>query len=83
MTSSTDSVLALAWITWVAVHKLKLATKRVRHSLMWRLVRKLGGKRNGPKKKTFSMCRRRRSDPAVQIGEVSCSVHVRMGDAKE
>ena len=32
--------------------------------------------------KYFSMCRRR-SDPAAQIGEVSCAVHVRMGDAKE
>ena len=29
MTSSTDSLLALAWTTWVAVHKLKLATKHV------------------------------------------------------
>ena len=31
--------------------------------------------------KDFSMCRRR-SDPAAQIGEVSCAVHVRMGDVK-
>ena len=50
-------------------------------SLMWRLVRKLEGKRKGPKK-DVSMCRRR-SDPAVQVGEVSCSVHVKMEDVKE
>ena len=30
VTNSTDSLLALAWTTWVAVHKLKLATKHVR-----------------------------------------------------
>ena len=30
VTSSTDSLLALAWTTWVAVHKLRLATKHVR-----------------------------------------------------
>ena len=30
VTSSTDSLLALARTTWVAVHKLKLATKHVR-----------------------------------------------------
>ena len=32
--------------------------------------------KSGPK--IFSTCRRR-SDPAAQIGEVSCAVHVRMG----
>ena len=31
-------------------------------------------KEKRPEKKDFSMCRRR-SDPAVQIGEVSCAVH--------
>ena len=80
-TNDTDSLLALAWTTWIAVHKLKLATKNVRrlvqaeaasqraqlccelqeawerrdHSLMWRLARKLGGKRNGPKKIFFNV----------------------------
>ena len=79
-TNDTDSLLALAWTTWIAVHKLKLATKNVRrlvqaeaasqraelccelqeawerrdHSLMWRLARKLGGKRNGSKKRFFN-----------------------------
>ena len=73
-TNDTESLLALAWTTWIAVHRLKLATKNVRrlvqaeaasqraqlccelqeawerrdHSLMWRLARKLRGKRNGP-----------------------------------
>ena len=73
--------LALAWTTWVAVHKLRIATKHVRrwvqaeassqraqrccelqeawerryHSLMWRLARKLGGKRNGPRKRFFNV----------------------------
>ena len=46
---------------------------------MWRLAEKLGRKRNGPKK---NQCAVRRSDPAAQIGEVSCAVHVRMGDVK-
>ena len=36
------------------------------------------GKR--PEKKILQC---RRSDPAAQIGEVSCAAHVRMGDAKE
>ena len=30
VTSSTDSLLALSWTTWVAVNKLTLATKHVR-----------------------------------------------------
>ena len=30
VTNSSDSLLALAWTTWVAVHKLKLATKHVK-----------------------------------------------------
>ena len=73
-TCSMSSKLALAWTTWVAVHRLRLASKCVRllvqtgasaqraqlccelqevwerrdHSLMWRLARKLGGKKNGP-----------------------------------
>ena len=29
-TNHTDSLLALAWTTWIAVHKLKLATKHGR-----------------------------------------------------
>ena len=29
-TNCTDSLLAVAWTTWIAVHKLKLATKHVR-----------------------------------------------------
>ena len=49
---------------------------------MWRLARKLGGKKNGPKKKNdFSMCHRQ-SDPALQIGEDSGVVHVNMEDVK-
>ena len=61
--------------------ELQEAWERRDHSMMWRSVRKLEGKRNGPKI-DFSMCRRR-SDPAVQIGEVSCSVHVKMEGVKE
>ena len=80
-TSSTDSLLALALTTWVAVHKLRLASTRVRllaqaaasshrarrccelqeawkrrgHPLVWRLARKLGGKRNGSQKRFFNV----------------------------
>ena len=76
-----SSQLELAWTTWVAVHRLRLASKCVRllvqtaasaqraqlccesqeawerrdHSLMWRLARKLGGKKNGPKKRFFNV----------------------------
>ena len=76
-----SSKLDLAWTTWVAVHRLRLASKCVRllvqtaasaqraqlccelqearerrdHSLMWRLARKLGGKKNGPKKRFFNV----------------------------
>ena len=76
-----SSKLALAWTTWVAVHRLRLASKCVRlmvqtaasaqraqlccelqeawerrdHSLMWRLARKLRGKKSGPKKRFFNV----------------------------
>ena len=76
-----SSKLDLAWTTWVAVHRLRLASECVRllvqtaasaqraqlccelqeawkrrdHSLMWRLARKFGGKKNGPKKRFLSI----------------------------
>ena len=109
LANGTDSLLALAWTTWIAVHKLKLATTNVRRlvqaeaaslrvqlfcelqeacerrdlSLMWPPARKLGGEETRPKKKRDFSMYRRRSDPAAQIGEVSCAAHVRMEDAKE
>ena len=106
-TSLMSSKLVLAWTTWVAVHRLRLASKCVRllvqtaasaqrvqlccelqeawerrdHSLMWRLARKLGGKKNGPKKDSATC--HHRSDPVVRTGKIFCAVHVKMGDVKE
>ena len=87
MTNSTESLLVLAWTTWVAVHKLKLATKHVRRLVQaeaasLRANYAVNYKKHGETGQDFSMCRRR-SDPAAQICEVSCAVHERMGDAKE
>ena len=101
-TCLVSSKLDLAWTTWVAVHRLRLASKCVRllvqtaasaqraqhccelqeawerrdHSLMWRLARKLGG-RKMVRKKDSSTCHHR-SDPVVRTGKIFCAVHVKM-----
>ena len=101
-----SSKLDLAWTTWVAVHRLRLASKCVRllvqtaaaaqraqlccelqeawerrdHSLMWRLARKLGGKKNGPKKRFFNEPSSTRPSSSAWKDFV---VHVKIGDVKE